>query len=170
MRHSKYCTKRSKHDGPAAGDAKAVLKEMHKEGGVHVCIVYDVSKAHRRVPVHECDWGRQSCQIRGSAAAAWKSKRKMRAAEERLEAGRQATVCKLQPNWRADATARRRCCDELGLAPGTRRHRGEEGDLRKCRLRNRTTANHNPLLYHDMMISPRRRKKERRGKEALSHL
>ena len=30
----------------------------------------DISKAHRRCPVEEKDWGRQGCQIKGSATAA----------------------------------------------------------------------------------------------------
>ena len=48
---------------PAAGDAKAVLRELHREGGSHTCLVYDISKAHRRVPVDESEWGRQACQV-----------------------------------------------------------------------------------------------------------
>ena len=32
-------------------------------------LAFDVSKAHRRIPVLEEEWGRQACQVRGSAAA-----------------------------------------------------------------------------------------------------
>ncbi|MDE0916488.1 MAG: hypothetical protein OSB57_15045 [Planctomycetota bacterium] len=71
---------------PASGDAKAVLKELRKEGNAHVCIVYDVSKAHRRIPVLEAEWGRQACQVRGTAAAALKARRKLGAAADRLTA------------------------------------------------------------------------------------
>ena len=70
---------------PASGDAKAVLSELRREGGTHVCIVYDVSKAHRRVPVLEEDWGRQACQVRGSAAASLKARRKLEASAKRAE-------------------------------------------------------------------------------------
>ena len=76
---------------PASGDAKSVLRELRREGGSHVCIVYDVSKAHRRVPVLEEDWGRQACQVRGSAAAALKERKKRTAAAERREAERTGT-------------------------------------------------------------------------------
>ena len=77
---------------PAAGDAKAVLREVHREGGSHVCLVYDISKAHRRVPVVEEDWGRQACQIRGTAASAWKMRKRMRASEDRARAPGSSTV------------------------------------------------------------------------------
>ena len=71
---------------PASGDAKAVMRELHVEGAGHVCIVYDISKAHRRVPVLRCEWGRQACQVRGTAASALKLRKRMRAAEDRLRA------------------------------------------------------------------------------------
>ena len=73
---------------PASGDAKQVLRQLRREGVTHVCVVYDISKAHRRVPVVEAEWGRQACQVRGSAAAALKARRKLRAAADRLEAER----------------------------------------------------------------------------------
>ena len=55
---------------PTAPDLKAVLAEMAEEGGEHFVLVYDVKKAHRRIPVLPSEWGRQACQVRGSAAAA----------------------------------------------------------------------------------------------------
>ena len=73
---------------PAAGDAKAAMREMHKEGVRQVSIVYDISKAHRRVPVQEADWGRQACQIRGTAASALKLRKRMADAQTRLAGGR----------------------------------------------------------------------------------
>lgn len=45
---------------PAAGDAKAVFRELHKEGESHTCLVYDISKAYRRVPVDESELGSTS--------------------------------------------------------------------------------------------------------------
>jgi hypothetical protein len=54
---------------PTACDIKAVLAELAEEGGVHWSLLFDVSKAHRRIPVLEEEWGRQACQIRGMAAA-----------------------------------------------------------------------------------------------------
>ena len=36
---------------PTAPDLKAVLAEMAEEGGEHFVLVYDVKKAHRRIPV-----------------------------------------------------------------------------------------------------------------------
>ena len=62
---------------PASGDAKVVLREIHGEGGTHIALVYDVSKAHRRVPVLEEEWGRQACQVRGTAASASKNRQRM---------------------------------------------------------------------------------------------
>ena len=70
---------------PAAGDAKAVLRELHREGGSHTCIVYDISKAHRRVPVAESEWGRQACQLKGSAAAAARKSLRESASKARKE-------------------------------------------------------------------------------------
>ena len=70
---------------PAAGDAKSVLRELHREGASHVCIVYDISKAHRRIPVLEDEWGRQACQVRGTAASALKNRKRMEAARCRSE-------------------------------------------------------------------------------------
>ena len=60
---------------PAAPDIKAVLAELHEEGGSHVTVLFDISKAHRRVPVVPEDWGKQACQVRGSAAATAQTKR-----------------------------------------------------------------------------------------------
>ena len=45
-----------------------MLGAAAEEGGPHFQVKYDVSKAHRRLPVQRCDWGRQACQLRGSAA------------------------------------------------------------------------------------------------------
>ena len=60
---------------PTAADIKAVLAEMAEEGGTHFMLVYDVKKAHRRVPVLPSEWGRQACQVKGSAAATLQAKR-----------------------------------------------------------------------------------------------
>ena len=54
---------------PTAFDIKAVLAELAEEGGVHWSLLFDVSKAHRRIPVLDEEWGRQACQIRGTAVA-----------------------------------------------------------------------------------------------------
>ena len=45
---------------------------MAHEGGPHFSIEYDVLMAHRQVPVLREDWGRQACQVKGSAATAAK--------------------------------------------------------------------------------------------------
>ena len=66
---------------PTAPDVKAVLAETAEEGGPHFLLVYDVKKAHRRVPVLPEEWGRQACQIRGSAAATLQAKRSTDRAE-----------------------------------------------------------------------------------------
>ena len=34
----------------------------------HFALLFNVSKAHRRVAVLECEWGRQACQEEGGAA------------------------------------------------------------------------------------------------------
>ena len=51
------------------------MAELHEEGGSFVTVLFDVSKAHRRVPVLEEQWGRQACQVKGSAAATLQAKR-----------------------------------------------------------------------------------------------
>ena len=43
---------------------------MADQGGPHLSIEYDVLVAHRQVPVVQEDWGRQACQVKGSAARA----------------------------------------------------------------------------------------------------
>ena len=55
---------------PTSADGKVVLSEMGDEGGPHFSLGIDFSKAHRRCPTLREDWGRQACQIKGSAAAA----------------------------------------------------------------------------------------------------
>ena len=62
---------------PPAPDIKAVLAEMHEEGGAFVSLLFDVGKAQRRVPVLPEEWGRQACQVSGTAAA---KARKLRSA------------------------------------------------------------------------------------------
>ena len=54
---------------PTACDIKAVLAELAEEGGVHWSLLFDLSKAHRRILFLEEEWGRQACHIRGTAAA-----------------------------------------------------------------------------------------------------
>ena len=54
---------------PASPDIKAVLAELYDEGGSFVTILFDVSKAHRRVPLLPEEWGRLACQVHGTAAA-----------------------------------------------------------------------------------------------------
>ena len=54
---------------PTAADAKCVMTEIGDEGGPHYSIHIDFRKAHRRVPTLREEWGRQACQIKGSAAA-----------------------------------------------------------------------------------------------------
>ena len=55
---------------PVAADGKVVLGEMGDEGGPHYSLNIDFSKAHRRCPTLREEWGRQACQLKGSAAAA----------------------------------------------------------------------------------------------------
>ena len=45
------------------------LAETPDEGGTHFQLLFDVRTAHRRVSVLEEEWGRQACQVKGSAAA-----------------------------------------------------------------------------------------------------
>ena len=71
---------------PASGDAKLVMREMRIEGSGNVSIVYDISKAHRRVPVLRAGWGRQACQVRGTAASFLKLRKRMRATKDGLQA------------------------------------------------------------------------------------
>ena len=42
---------------PAAPDIKCVLAELYDERGAVFSLVFDVSKAHRRIPVLEEEWG-----------------------------------------------------------------------------------------------------------------
>ena len=46
---------------PTSADATAVLGEMGDEGGPHFSLNIDFSKAHRRCPTLEEEWGRQAC-------------------------------------------------------------------------------------------------------------
>ena len=73
---------------PTAPDVKAVLAEMAEEGGTHFTIVYDVKKAHRRVPATPSEWGRQACQVRGAAAATAQAKRASRSNGSEKKDGR----------------------------------------------------------------------------------
>ena len=61
---------------PTSDDIKVVLREMHAEQRPCFTILFDVSKAHRRVPIVEDEWGRQACQVRGSAAEVAQRKRR----------------------------------------------------------------------------------------------
>ena len=54
---------------PTAADGKALLEECAEEGGPHFSLHYDIAKAHRQIPVMRSEWGRQACQISGSAAS-----------------------------------------------------------------------------------------------------
>ena len=72
------------------------MRDLHIEGIGHVCIIYDISKAHRRVPVLRAEWDRQACQVLGTAASALKLLKRMRAAEDRLRAP--ATVAAMAPD------------------------------------------------------------------------
>ena len=63
---------------PTAPDVKAVLAELAEEGGSYLMLLYDIKKAHRRIPVRRQDWGRQACQVRGSAAASAQCRRESR--------------------------------------------------------------------------------------------
>ena len=60
---------------PTAPDVKAVLSELAEDGGSYLMLLYDIKKAHRRIPVRVRDWGRQACQIRGSAALSAQNRR-----------------------------------------------------------------------------------------------
>ena len=54
---------------PTASDAKVAVGAMADEGGPHFSLKYDVLMAHRQCPVLREDWGRQACQVKGSAAS-----------------------------------------------------------------------------------------------------
>ena len=41
---------------PTAPDIKALMAETHDEGGTHFQLLFDVSKAHRRITVLEEEW------------------------------------------------------------------------------------------------------------------
>ena len=68
---------------PTAADGRAVLEECAHEGGPHFSLHYDIAKAHRQVPVLRKEWGRQACQIMGSAAEAAQRFMKSRAERDR---------------------------------------------------------------------------------------
>ena len=68
---------------PVAADGKVVLGEMGDEGGPHYSLNIDFSKAHRRCPTLREEWGRQVCQLKGSAAAAARRALKDNAEKER---------------------------------------------------------------------------------------
>ena len=45
---------------PTSPDIKSVIAEVHDEGGTHWMLLFDISKAHRRIPVLPEEWGRQA--------------------------------------------------------------------------------------------------------------
>ena len=53
-------------------DISAVMAEMVSACTAHFTIVYDVSHAHRQVPIEEQEGGRLGCQIKVSAAQAFR--------------------------------------------------------------------------------------------------
>ena len=57
-----------------------MIAEAFDEGGSHWILVFDISKAHRRIPVLPEEWGRQACQVRGSAAVTAQATRAREAA------------------------------------------------------------------------------------------
>merc|ERR1712127_924100 len=57
---------------PTSADGKATLSECAEEGGPHFSVHVDFLGAHRQVGVLQEDWGRQACQISGTAAEASK--------------------------------------------------------------------------------------------------
>ena len=63
---------------PTAPDVKVVLSEIAEEPGPNFALDFDVSKAHRRCQVLRAEWGRQACQVKGSAAATFQEKRTLR--------------------------------------------------------------------------------------------
>ena len=58
---------------PTAADLRAVMGEIAEEKVPHFRLVYDVSHAHRRVPVEVKEWGRLGCQVEGTAAEAFRA-------------------------------------------------------------------------------------------------
>ena len=58
---------------PTAADIRAVMGEISAERTSHFTLVYDVSHAHRRIPVEEAEWGRLGCQLTGTAAEAYRA-------------------------------------------------------------------------------------------------
>ena len=79
---------------PTAADAKVAEGAMADEGGPHFSLKYDVLMAHRQCPVAREDWGRQACQIKGSAASSAKEFLRgvaERAEKERVSHGRVGT-------------------------------------------------------------------------------
>ena len=63
---------------PTAPDVKAVLSELAEDGGSFLMLLYDIKKAHRRIPVRMADWGRQAFQVKGSAAVSAQNRRAAR--------------------------------------------------------------------------------------------
>ena len=50
---------------PGADDAGAIMEtEAERKTTSMIALIWDVSKAHRRIPVAESDWGMQSCSLR----------------------------------------------------------------------------------------------------------
>ena len=85
---------------PAAPDNKAVLAELFDEGGDYISLLFDVSKAHRRVPVLPEEWGRQACQVSGTAAEASKSALRASAEVARKDFETHGAGAKLKPRSR----------------------------------------------------------------------
>ena len=52
---------RDRPRNPMGGDVKRMVSELSSTPGTVFSLVFDVSKAHRRVLVHNLDWGVQAC-------------------------------------------------------------------------------------------------------------
>ena len=46
------------------------MEECAEDKTTHFSVHYEAARAHRRVPVFRAEWGRQACQVRGTAAMA----------------------------------------------------------------------------------------------------
>lgn len=80
-----------------ASDGKSVMSECAEKGGSHYSLQLDVSGVHRQVGVVREDWGRQACQVRGTAAEASKAAMKLLAESERQGSVTQGCRVKLTP-------------------------------------------------------------------------
>ena len=85
---------------PTSAEGKVILSECTEEGGPHFSVHIDFSGAHRQVGALREDWGRQACQVNGTAAEASQTALRASAEVDRKDFETHRAGAKLKPRAR----------------------------------------------------------------------